>query len=411
MAGPEIFSIAPESGPAGTPIQVTGKGLKTTGRVVFAIGRSVRRARFKVVSDHEIEVLAPECYRSGAAATIAVFTERGVAVAMPPTVQTIQSPIPGANVAEPGESFSHVLSGGVLTSAGSVAVIEKGGVVVRSSEPAMHFVKSEGTLLEYHNPRGVVFYEAAAKLGPGVVKPNQPAPVTLVRVPEITACPGVGPFRYVAPLLPDLSDTPDVPPLIRGFSPPAARAGEIITLAGKGFARTNEVRFLGPTGGSRDAGYRVVSDRELWVEVPDGEATTSPQLVAVVTNEGVAVTVPLNQTVGPPALGPLRRRPAQPRAALVWISSGDIVSSVAGQSIFISPGGLVTQADQNRHYFVQHEGRLGDSGGTPSTVFFEPDAILPDRLKRGPIGEPARVIVPSPVEQSFVILGAPLVRR
>ena len=410
-AGPELYSIEPESGPAGTPIQLKGKGLATTGRVAFAIGRTIKLARFKVVSDQEVRVIAPECYRPGAAATVAIFTEHGVAVAMPATVQTIRSPIQGTNVAESGESFYHVLGGGILNNAGGVAVIEKGGVVVQSNEPAMQFVKSGGTLLEFHNANGLVFYEQAAQLGPGVVKRNQPAPVTLVRLPEITACPGIGPFRFQAPLAPDLSDVPAVPPLIRAFSARAARPGELITLTGKGFARTNEVRFLGQNGGSRAAGFRIVSDRELRVEVPEAEATTTPQLLTVETTQGLAVTVPRNQTIRPTALALFRRGAARVRPALFWIGSGEMVNSTASQLVFVSPGGLVTQAEANRQYFVQHDGRLGDSGGNPSAVFFEPGAILPDRFKRAPIGQPVPVIVPSPVDQTFVIVRAPDVRR
>jgi hypothetical protein len=410
-AGPEIFSITPESGQAGIPIQIKGKGLAKTGRVVFGIGHLNRQARFKVISDQEIEVLAPECYRAGAAATIAVFTETGAAVAMPATVQTIRSSVQGTNVAESGESFCHVLGGGILTTATSVAVIEKDGVVLHSSSPAMHFVKRGGTLLEFRNPSGIVFYERGAQLGPGVVIANRPAPVTLVRVPEITACPGIGPFRYRAPLIPDLSKAPETPPLIRGFSPRAAGAGEMITLTGKGFARTKSVRFLGQTGGSTDSGFRLVSDHELRVEVPEADALRGPQLLAVVTTEGVAVTVPRNATIRPTALALSRRNRGLVRASMLWIGSGEMVVSVPSQSIFIAPGGMVTQADQNHHYFIQHAGRLGDGGGNPSTVFFEPDAILPDRLKRAPIGELAQVIVPSPVDDSFVILGGTYVRR
>ena len=163
----------------------------------------------------------------------------------------------------------------------------------------------------------------------------------------------------------------------------------------------------------------MVSDRELRVEIPEGETTTGPQLLAVVTGEGVAVTVPRNQTLSPAVLrdergvaaGLHRRRPAKLRTALMWIHSGEMVNSVSGQSVFISPGGLVTQADQNHNYFVQHDGRLGDSGGTPSSVFFEPTAIVPDRLKRAPIGEMVPVIVPSPVSEAFLVLGAPLAGR
>ena len=403
LAGPEIFSIEPDSGPAGTPIQLKGKGLGTTGRVVFAVGRTISRARFKVVSDQEIDLLAPECYRPGAAATIAVFTEQGAAVAMPATVQTVRSPVQGTNVAEIGESFFHVLEGGVLSTAGGVAVIEQGGVVVQSTDPPMQFVKSGGTLLEFHNATGVVFYESAAKLGPGVVKPNRPAPVTLVRVPEITACPGIGPFRFVAAAAPDLASAPAVPPVIRGLSSRAAPAGAVVTLTGSGFARAIEVSFLGPTGAPHAAGFRVVSDHELRVEVPDGGARTASQLLAVLTNQGLAVTVPRNRTIRPTALALFRRSAPQVHAALLWIGSGEMVGSVANQSIFISPGGLVTQTEANRVYFIQHDGRLGDSGQNPSSIFFEPGAILPDRLKRAPVGQPVPVIVPSPVDEPFII--------
>ncbi len=404
-AGPEMFSISPESGPAGTKVQIKGRGLESTGRVVFSIGRSNRQARFKVVSDQEIEVLAPECYRPGAVATIAVFTKAGAAVAMPATVQTVRSSVQGTKVAEPGQTFYHVLNGGIVADAESVAVIEKGGVVVQSTDPAMHFVKSGGTLLEFRNPSGFVFYEPAAQLGPGVARPNRPAAVTLVRVPEITTCPGVGPFRYVAPLVPDIADSPAIPPQIRGFSPRAAFSGEIISLAGKGLARTSAVRFLGPNGGSRDAGFRVVSDREILVEVPESETTTGPQLLAVVTTEGLAVTVPRSQAIRPTAVARFGRFARPVRPSLVWINSGEMVNSLPSSSVFISPGGLVTQADQNHNYFIQHNGRLGDSGGNPSAVFFEPDAILPDRLKRAPIGEMVRAIVPCPVNDAFLIVG------
>ena len=147
------------------------------------------------------------------------------------------------------------------------------------------------------------------------------------------------------------------------------------------------------------------------MEVPDADATTAPQLIAVLTSRGLAVTVPRNQTIRPIALARFRRNPALLRAALLWIGSGDIVGSVASQSIFISPGGLVTQAEANRVYFIQHDGRLGDSGRNPSAVFFEPGAILPDRLKQAPVGQPVPVIVPGPVDQPFVILRTPDVRR
>ena len=377
LAGPEIFSIEPESGPAGTPIQLKGKGLLTTGRVVFAVGRTISRARFKVVSDQEVDMIAPDYYRPGAAATVAVFTERGAAVAMPATVQTVRSPVQGTDVAETGESFFHVLDGGILSTAGGVAVIEQGGVVVQSNNPAIQFVKKGGTLLEFQNANGMVFYEPGAQLGPGVVKPNRRAPVTLCqnsgdhgmsrdRPVPVPGCPPR--LRFVARRL-------TVPPVIRGLSYRYAPPGEIVTLTGSGFSRAIGVSFLGQAGGSRAAGFRVVSDRELKVEVPEADATSTPQLLAVVTTQGLAVTVPRNQTIRPTPLAQFRRNAFRLGAALAWIGSGEMVRSVASQSIFISPGGLVTQSEANRVYFIQHDGRLGDSGQNPTAVFFEPGAI------------------------------------
>ena len=273
------------------------------------------------------------------------------------------------------------MNGGVLTAAASVAVIEDGGVVVQSDKPPIQFVKRGGTLLEFRSAHGIVFYETAAKLGPGVVRPNQPAPCTLVRVPEITACPGVGPFRYVAPLLPDLETAPQAPPSIRGFSPRAARPDGIVTLVGNGFARTTAVLFVGQSGGVRTGGFRVLSDRELRVEVPDPDGAAGPQIPAVVTTLGMAVAVPVHQTLraGLPVF--TRNMAAAARTALLWVGSGDIIGAVPNQSIFIAPGGLSTRAEANRVYFVQHGGKLGDSAAAPASVFFEPDANIPDRLK------------------------------
>jgi hypothetical protein len=56
---PEIFSIDPSEGPAGTTVKVTGTGFERTRYVLFAAGRTGQQAKFKVVSDKELEVTAP----------------------------------------------------------------------------------------------------------------------------------------------------------------------------------------------------------------------------------------------------------------------------------------------------------------------------------------------------------------
>src|SRR5262245_38773076 len=83
---PEIFSIDPSEGPAGTIIRVSGAGFEKTRYVLFAAGRSGQPAKFKVLSDRELEVTAPTWLRAGTSATVVVVTGRGAAVGIPPSV-------------------------------------------------------------------------------------------------------------------------------------------------------------------------------------------------------------------------------------------------------------------------------------------------------------------------------------
>ena len=61
--GAEIFAITPETGPAGAEVQIKGRELKGTKHVLFAVGGTVKAARFLVISDEELRVVTPEYYR------------------------------------------------------------------------------------------------------------------------------------------------------------------------------------------------------------------------------------------------------------------------------------------------------------------------------------------------------------
>ena len=63
LGGAEIFAITPETGPAGTEVQIKGRELKGTKHVLFAVGGTAKTARFRVISDEELEVVTPEYYR------------------------------------------------------------------------------------------------------------------------------------------------------------------------------------------------------------------------------------------------------------------------------------------------------------------------------------------------------------
>src|SRR5262249_36383693 len=169
----------------------------------------------------------------------------------------------------------------------------------RSRSPAMHLVRRGGALMDFTNPNGIVFYEQGAILGSMLADARQPRAERFYRVPRIAASPGVGPFLYQGAPRPDLEATPAVPPWIRSVVPPAGSAGEVITLQGKGFARTTEVLLIDAQGQARSAGFRIVADQQLKFEVPDLEAITGPQLLAAVSTEGLTVTIPRARTIRP----------------------------------------------------------------------------------------------------------------
>ena len=178
---------------------------------------------------------------------MAVFTRSGTTVAMPATAQTIRTSVRGTNPSEPGASFFHVLDRGILAYAGSVSLIESGGIVERGTTPGMQFVKRGGTLLDFDNPNGIVFHEPGAIFGPAIFRSR--LRLTFITVPSVSVSPGVGPFTYERIPRP-IPASRAVPPQIRSIVPRAAAAGDIVTLHGHGFARTTSVLSVERFGAS-----------------------------------------------------------------------------------------------------------------------------------------------------------------
>jgi hypothetical protein len=432
--GAEIFAITPETAPAGAEVQIRGRELKGTKHVLFAVGGTVKTARFRVLSDEELRVVTPEYYRPGAAATVAVLGPTGLAVAVPAAVQTIRSGTRGRNGDEPGAGFYHVFKGGRVQSAESVALIELGGVVNKSRTPAMQLVKKGGVLMEFSNPNGIIFHEHGAFIAPAILSPRHSPAQRVFHVQKITASPGVGPFIYQGTPRPDAAGIPAVPPSIEAVVPPAAGAGDVISLKGRGFARTTEVLFLNQNGQSRSAGFRVVSDQHLKVEVPDKDAITGPQLVLVVTTEGLTMTLPRGGILRPEQTPPGLPTPRFLPHAILWLGEGDdAADSGINHLVFIAQGGRVGTPNLGSTFFVQRGGALADDRRPPAVpfgtrgvpgagmtqnlaraglvrVFYEPGAILPEELKQAPAGRETPAIVPSFFDQPFVILPGPLFR-
>jgi hypothetical protein len=425
---PEIFALVPETGPAGTPIQIKGKGLAATKHVYFAAHGTFRTARFWIISDRELKVLAPDFYSAGTAAIVAVLSDSAMTVAMPAAVETVRGRGHGHAAAGTEGAFLHVLNGGRVQQTQSIALIEPGGAVGQSGSAAMNLVKRGGELLEFSNPNGVIFYEPGAILGPQINAAYfSPSLRTRhhVRVLAIEASPGVGPFIYQNAPRPELGQAPLIPPMIRSIAPLRTAPGGHVSLSGKGFARTTEVLFIDSTGLPAQAGFRVVSDEQLEAEVPARGVASGVQFVAVVTTEGLTVTTPRSRTLRPGPAMALSAGAAPPRDAMIWIGPGDLAPATGSHVIFVAPGGRLPRIEAGCTVFVQRDGGvtadlglpwdLGPAGNRAAElqmsfwllqmlrVYSEPGANLPDSLRQAPIGREARAIVPSFVEAPFVV--------
>jgi hypothetical protein len=260
---PEIYGIDPGEAPAGSTIKVTGAGFERTRFVLFAAGRTGQQAKFKVISDRELEVTAPPYLKDGTSATVVVVTLSGAAVGVPASVLEVDSVKKGgANAA----TFYHVLAGGELGASQGVVLVDQGGVATASDKEAICFVKNGGTLRNTDHFSGLVIYERDANLQ---TSPQPHNPLTrLMQVPVITASPGVEPFIYQRPVNPETRA--ESPPRVSAVGPGRVPQDGIVTLKGSGFSETSEVWFVGDGAGREtSAGFRIVSDEELQVQVPE----------------------------------------------------------------------------------------------------------------------------------------------
>ncbi len=213
-SAPEIFGINPGEGPAGTVIKVTGSGFERTRYVLFAAGRTGQQAKFKVVSDKELEVTAPTYLRGGTSATLAVVTPNGATVGMPASVLEVD---PQQHKKGNEATFYRVLNGGVLQSASQgIVLVENGGTAVAAPEQSVIcFLKKGATLLNADRFSGLAIHEPGANFQTG---PNPYNPSTrLMRVPVITASVGVEPFIYYRPETPNT--VAESPPVVQSMTP------------------------------------------------------------------------------------------------------------------------------------------------------------------------------------------------
>jgi hypothetical protein len=260
---PEIFAIDPPEGSAGTVIKVTGSGFDRTRHVLFSARRTGQQAKFKVVSDTELEVTAPPYFRAGTTATLVVVTPNGATVGMPASVLEVDH-----NLRSRGNeaTFYHVLAGGTVDAPEGIVLVENGGVASAPASVAIAFVKNGGTLLAADRFPGLIIAEPRANLQ------TSPHPIgsttRLLKVPQISTSLGIEPFVYYRPESPDTPATSA--PHVRSVAPARVPGGGILTLHGAGFLGTSEVMFVGSEHDKGvNADFQVVSDTQLDLEIPE----------------------------------------------------------------------------------------------------------------------------------------------
>ena len=190
-AGPELFSITPNSAPAGAKLSVQGKGLKDSQQVLFVFDGRANPADFKTVSDRELEVVATNCLTAGTTATLLVITAQGATVGLPPGAKVVRDVLQTTR----SRAFCHVLEGGSVAQAESPSFIEEGGIVADSAKSDMHFVKKGGALLRFRNPDGLVVHEPGAILGDAI---KSSASLQRIETPKLNPSLGIEPFVFAA---------------------------------------------------------------------------------------------------------------------------------------------------------------------------------------------------------------------
>ena len=374
-AAPEIFSLEPDQASAGDEIVIKGRHLKGPREVLFCTGYTLKQAKFKPVSDQELKVVVPDYFLPDVPAIVAVITARGTTVCMPPAVVEVD----GSQAQYPSRApFYRVRKGGLLQSAGGVAVIEAGGVVSSAGHTGVVFVKSGGTLVRYRNPAGIVLCEPGAILGEkfgGGDRNAEERQVRQIQVPAITTSLGIEPFLFQAPK--QAAGKAQHAPRVSSILPSVAGPSEVIQLRGRGFLETSEVYFSNGLMGRTElqkVGFQIVSDRQLRVVVPDVMAPPSWEFMIVVVNPlGATVTVP-------PTSRNVRSlsQAAERGRAFYWMDASELRKSSGGNFLFIDRD--VTESKIAGLTFIKNGGQLASTGG--GSIFYEPDAALPEIVKK-----------------------------
>jgi len=373
---PEIYSLVPNTGPAGQAIALRGAELQAARHIYFCAGRIVREAKFKVISAGELQVTAPPFFHPGVAATVVVQTAYGATIGIPASVLKVDRVLPqGQNAA----AFLHVVDGGVVSASRGLLLVEDGGTAKATYASGICCVKDGGTISNLDHYFGLLFYESKAILQTSRdVLPINPA-VRLIQVRQVTGSAGVDPYIYQTPDRP--GDAARAAPHVNSVRPAQAKVGELLTLDGSGFLETTEVSVIGDRDflGNKLAAFRIVSDSQLEIDLP--EATRGYLLLTISNPKGTTVAVSRDEFDG-------NNRKDRPIDGPLEVVKAKIIieNGTGSRGYFIEKGATVADNCAGYVFFVNKGGRMflrGDRGGHGQSVFYESGADIVRAAQNG----------------------------
>jgi len=408
-----ITDFAPRSGGAGSQIVITGRGFATTHKVTFHVGNAMKIAKFKVVDDGTLNVVAPDWLRDGAEALIVVETKAGLVATAPAVGHLVTTPELRRESTPKDFRFAVVRDGGTCDNLEGAILIERGGIMLTAETRFLekdcrhgpYFVLNGGNF-NLRLPQ-VIYHEPNVNLAS-----DMSIYVKRTIVPKIVISP-VGLFHFTS--LPSIEVPPVVagPPHVTAILPTSAAPADIVELTGHGFAGTKNVflRFVDTDGRTVEAPFQVVSDRHIRFEVPDslqyrrhGSHSENPHVVIIIGAGGATFTVGKDQFV---KIEGLKRSGG--RATLSWLLAPAV--SQGGEWVYAEAGTVLTQAEYFPLLFLKQNASMRSTSNFQSgsfvcyeTGFVQQGAGWTDNLQRGIRLIEVPAIEPSIVAQPLLIL-------
>jgi hypothetical protein len=166
-------------------------------------------------------------------------------------------------------------------------------------------------------------------------------------------------------------------PELLALSAGHAGAGHKVAISGRRLRNARRVLFIGQDTGAVSARFVVWNDTRLLASVPDMGERTQAAVIAVHTEDGVAVMVPAGTPipatdsaatpVGPMAVVPYGGTSFGGAARVMFVEDGGAAAAGPLAAVFVRRGGRVTDVGRGALVFCEN-GVVPTGDATPSIV-------------------------------------------